>query len=356
MQVSAWADWLERADSLSGLCCFPHWPLLRCCYFAVQCRPARVFICAYLAGLVNPATPGLEEKACDRWFWQILVLVTYLAVENGGEAAKRKGKFPCFDFTPRVRKFSLEGGEIMLSWDQQSRRTRPWPLGRRRWKKEGCCSLRGWRSGAERGGNSPLARPQSNVKRHFLEIHSISAEIQKLLEAPGLKKKKKELEKQPAFCLKMQWVGRTSSQLLLLFSFHFVLSFAYLKEKEKKKVNLLKADFEFEPHQPFSELALGEMIQAGLPQNHGPARGIQIHSLQFLESGCLFGSGCLLDLDACSLSGFMSLWWQQTVVILNWLWLWHCARLLPLTTAMLNATVCVNCRVENMFTARLCLF
>jgi len=49
-----------------------------------------------------------------------------------------------------------------------------------------------------------LARPQSNVKRHFLEIHSISAEIQKLLEAPGLKKKKKELEKQPAYCLKMQ--------------------------------------------------------------------------------------------------------------------------------------------------------
>lgn len=80
-----------------------------------------------------------------------------------------------------------------------------------------------------------------------------------------------------------------------MFSFHFGLSFAYLKEKEKKKVNLLKADFEFEPHQPFSELALGEMIQAGLPQNHGPARGIQIHSLQFLESGCLFGSGCLFS-------------------------------------------------------------
>lgn len=235
MQVSAWADWLERADSLSGLCCFPHWPLLRCCFFAVQCRPARVLICAYLAGLVNP-TPGLQEKACDRWFWQILVLVTYLAVENGGEAAKRKGKFPCFDFTPRVRKFSLEEGEIMLSWDQQSRRTRPWPLGRGRWKKEGCCSLRGWRSGAERGGNSPLARPQSNVKRHFLEIHSISAEIQKLLGALGLKKKKKKsLKNNQPSVWKCSERGKQVPNCCFCFHSTLVWVLPILKKKRKKK-------------------------------------------------------------------------------------------------------------------------
>lgn len=113
---------LEKGDTLSELCCFPHWPLLRYCNLIVQCTCACVLICACLAELINPATAGLQEKACDRWFWQILVLVSYFAVENGSKAAKRKGKLPCSDFTPWVRKFPLEEGEIVLSWDQHSRK------------------------------------------------------------------------------------------------------------------------------------------------------------------------------------------------------------------------------------------
>lgn len=59
VQVPARADKLERGDSLSELCCFPHWLLLRYCYFTVWCKPAHVLVCACLAEPVNPTRGGL---------------------------------------------------------------------------------------------------------------------------------------------------------------------------------------------------------------------------------------------------------------------------------------------------------
>lgn len=64
--------------------------------------------------------------------------------------------------------------------------------------------------------------------------------------------------------MNMQQAGKTRSRALL-FPFCFVLRFLYFK----KFLILIKADFEFEPSQPFPVLALGETIQA-----HGPARRI----------------------------------------------------------------------------------
>lgn len=177
MRVPARANKWKRDDVLSEICCFPNQPLLRYCYFIAWWELACVLLCAWWAELVNPSAVDLQEKGCNEWWWQVLALRSYFAVKAGGGAAKRKVTSPWPDFTPCVRCFLLEKGELLRGAEQAGCGGKEAPACRERQVDEGRSLKTGGRrnaaglEGAEQGSNSPLTRPQSNMKRDFPETH-----------------------------------------------------------------------------------------------------------------------------------------------------------------------------------------